>query len=348
MVAVRRNKKFQPLQLVHVLVLVALCVACRETPPARSDAAGSGVVSKPFRSAATIAALDASADSAAVASGSNSDKTVTSDPREQAWRDLIIAADSDMHRPIDASVEDGGVAAKQYAKIAAVARGREAPANPSSAVEQVAYALATAESGDTLAAVSRWILNRQAERKHRTLALANLQMSPNVHSPTLLDMYSAILSEELWGSVVIDPIGRTGLPIGAFWVQRSGYCVALGALSQMDRPETRAVIERIANDKSRTGPNPRTLAVLTCDDGEKRDEFVAQGLASERLIALALLQDKDLLMTVAADPTEPQFLRKWVKMILSGTSYWKRPKSVIHDDGPNPDYAAPCKERWNN
>lgn len=327
--------------LVSIAILILITACCEQGP----FVASSSVLRKEAGQAQSRIRTSQSPGGVVEA---NPDAAVSNDthpsPREQAIADLIRAADTDLMQPINSETP---AALARYSELAARAANREHPVQLSSTAATVAEALMRLDTTATVNALIRWIGNKTALPAHRYDALSQFRATATVATSCLVSLYREILAEEVWASAVFGE-WRTGLPIGAFGVQCSGHCLALSALSRIDTPDARTLVREFAKDRSRSGPNPNTLAALTCPPDSHRDEFVAQALASERLIALALLQDKKLLKIVAADPTEPHFLRKWVNMILSGTSYWKRPKNVIHDDGPKPAYAAPCKERWYN
>jgi hypothetical protein len=266
-------------------------------------------------------------------------------PREQAIVDLIRAADTDLTEPFESSRPD---AVDKYSKLAALGLAREHAGRFHTAAQAVADALARIGSPATADALRTWFGNRRAIMAHRIEAFVAYIHAWNISSTAPVSSLQLILDEDSWTSVVVGNC-YPQLPIGGFGVECSARAAALAGLLRNGSQEARDMLSRIATDKTRSGPNPRTLAALTCPPDGHRDEFVAEALASERLIALALLHDVAMLRAVAADPSEPAFLRKWVQLILKGEPYWKRPKHErIHDDGPDPGYAAPCKPKWIN
>lgn len=266
-------------------------------------------------------------------------------PREEAIADLIRAADTDLSEPFESSEQD---ATERYSKLAALGLEREQPGRFDTAAQAVANALAKIGSQATADALRRWFGNDRAAMAHRMAAFVAYIHVWNISSTAPVSSLQLILDDDSWSSLIVGNC-HSQLPIGGFGVQCSARAAALAALSRNGSPEARDVLVRFAADKTRTGPNAKTLAALTCPRDGHRDEFVAKALASERLIALALLHDETMLRTVVANPAEPAFLRQWVQLILKGEPYWKRPKHErIHDDGPDPSYSAPCKIKWMN
>jgi hypothetical protein len=79
-----------------------------------------------------------------------------------------------------------------------------------------------------------------------------------------------------------------------------------------------ALLRRIAEDRERSAPNPRTLAALTCPAKRVRIELEAQAIASLRIMAISLLRDAALFRRIMADSREPALVRHWASRMAKG------------------------------
>lgn len=77
-----------------------------------------------------------------------------------------------------------------------------------------------------------------------------------------------------------------------------------------------ALVREIAEDRARSEPDPRTLAAIQADDeGTRQDPDLSRAVASLRLMALAVLDDRALIHAAATDPSEPELIRRWARLM---------------------------------
>lgn len=77
-----------------------------------------------------------------------------------------------------------------------------------------------------------------------------------------------------------------------------------------------ALVREVAEDRARSEPDPLTLAALEAhDEGKRQDPDLSRAVASLRLMALAVLDDRALIHAAATDPSEPELIRRWARLM---------------------------------
>lgn len=141
-----------------------------------------------------------------------------------------------------------------------------------------------------------------------------------VYVPTLSVLLGHPSTDQFWDRHPVS--GRLGKVLGLEtligWRAR-----ILQALYELDTPEAVDAVREVAEARDKIGPSVTVLNEMKrrCP-GEQLVQFEARALASERLIALGLLEDKVLLRQGRDDPTEPVFFRLWCSCMLQGTTPW--------------------------
>lgn len=221
---------------------------------------------------------------------------------------FLEAARSDLARPYPADAKE------RYAEAARALRDTEEETDWESA-QIVADALGRSSDPRAIPALAAWAGAKETANEHRIAALYVMRSEPRAE---YLEAVLAILaSEDLAAAITITDSGAycEALEVGA---KVSLHALALEVALAIPTPAARALLLRVAQDRAASAPNARTLAALGCEAGQKRIEDEAQAVASLRLMALSLLEDKALLRAIAKDPSEPPLVRRWAGRMARG------------------------------
>ncbi|MDQ2644136.1 MAG: hypothetical protein M3020_09995 [Myxococcota bacterium] len=254
------------------------------------------------------------------------------DPKLSVERSLIDAADADL----------GGLPS-DYRALAASAGVNPRLIDSLSPLRAVAEGLAALKTPGALAALARWAANPRAALHNRVYAFLELSKLDGFDLEPYLPAFEAVLLEPDFGSIVVNVTGLRGAlakQLISYYDNCTAQCEALRLLRERGGERGLALVRRIAEDRSRSEPNAAAIASFDCGSGMDRE--VAQALTSERLLALSVLDDPELLARVAADPTEPPLIRRWSRRMLKGPPYPLHPQGVVMGE-PGLEDAAPCR-----
>jgi hypothetical protein len=224
---------------------------------------------------------------------------------------FLEAARTDLARPFP---ESSATSRDLYA--AAAARQLADALLPSDdSMEIITRVLATSNDPRARRALMQWVAAPATSNEHRTRVLDAMKGNPREE---YLETVQAILDDDnLAGTIVLSRIDLFYEALQTN-VKASLHAEALILAERLPGDRGRALLRRIAEDRSLSTPNPRTLTAFRCPDGRSPIQSEAQALANLRILALACLQDKALLRRVGTDPSEPALVRTWALRLLRG------------------------------
>jgi hypothetical protein len=124
-------------------------------------------------------------------------------------------------------------------------------------------------------------------------------------------------------SLPLDGTAETALGAVVGPMRLSVHARALIA-AMADPEEGRRLVRRIAEDRSKSTPDRATLRAYKCELSDTKNAlarylvpFVAEGLSSQRVVALGVLGDEQLLRRIAGDVTESALVRAWCRILLT-------------------------------
>jgi hypothetical protein len=231
----------------------------------------------------------------------------------------------------------------------------------------VAFTLSRTSDPRGPAALAAWAARPSTLRLHRLIALYEMELHPQAE-------YLAAVKAILANDAVASELSIT-LPLGLYSdavglrAMRSTWASALTVAAAIGSDEARAFVREVALDRTRSAPDPRTLAALVCDrsdkrgrcpeaesrphdpmarycgQGRRRVEDEARALSSVRLIALAILGDIALAQAIANDATEPAFIRRWAGNLAKGRGPYakKREREARESEREFELVNSPCR-----
>jgi hypothetical protein len=229
-----------------VLVSAALVMGCTARAPLVSDADGGASSSAPSSSAPS------------------SEVGAKSEPARDLLEIFLEAAKSDGARPHPVSEPSSK---PRYFEAAEALLG--GGFGDRSSVEIIASALARSPDPRATKALIEWAVAETTSGPHRVEALRGMRNHPRA---AYVEAVKSILAQpELASIVVVTTAGAycAALEVGAK-VSLHGF--ALEVAAALPGEEGKALLRRLAEDRSLTEPDPRTLAALTCEPGKKRVE----------------------------------------------------------------------------
>lgn len=258
-------------------------------------------------------------------------------PQADLLEVFLEAARTDVERPYP-FYSRGQDPYYDLARVLLVGRKLPAPSAPTVITE----VLALSADPRALPALLAWV----PSSRFATEALEQMSVHPR---PEYLATIEAILAREdvtqrfFWGGcgAFCEVLGLAA--------KRSAHVLALQLAAVLPGPEGRALLRRVATDRAASAPNPRTLAALVCNLGRVRIELEARALSSQRIMALSILDDRDLMRRIARDPSEPSLVRTWAQRMALGKPEhfgWRTTRALAsgdEGDGPNSELgASPC------
>lgn len=182
----------------------------------------------------------------------------------------------------------------------------------------VASTLARVEDPRARAALMQWVIRSD---RFRDRILREMKGFPR---PEYLQTARELLAmprcaDELTGLPRLAGYGE--LVIGSAEAA-SVHAAALALAAAIGDAPSLGLLRATALDRTLPSPDPRTLAALRCKErpgwrgGVRKSE--AEALSSLRLVALALLADRELMRSVADDDGEPTALRGWARTMSRG------------------------------
>jgi hypothetical protein len=334
--------------------------ACPSTLPPERDTVPA--VPSPNASAApALAAPSSRATAEPVPKASAS--SAGSAPATEDLELFLEAADTDVEAPYP---RDDKASRKLYGEAASRLIGEQA-AQWDPPASSVAFALARTSDPRGPAALAAWAARPSTLRWHRLIALHEMGQRPRAE---YLAAVKAILANDALASelsssqdlgLYSDAVGLRGM--GSTWASALTVAAAIGS------DEARAFVREVALDRTRSAPDPRTLAALVCDrsdkrgrcpeaesrphdpmarycgQGRRRVEDEARALSSVRLIALAILGDIALAQAIANDATEPAFIRRWAGNLAKGRGPYakKREREARESEREFELVNSPCR-----
>ena len=165
-----------------------------------------------------------------------------------------------------------------------------------------------------------------------------------------LEAAQRVLARDAMAAEVVTaaPVGLLGKAMGAASARASSHALALRVAAAIADGPSRAWLRALATDRSRSAPVQATQDHLRGCGGPRYHPDEAEALSSVRVLALGLLEDRDLLRAVAADSSDDAFVRRWAgEMLRAGDPaqphrpFPKRVKDNGDDDAPSVAF-SPC------
>ena len=245
----------------------------------------------------------------------------TDHSKESAIALLIRAAETDLGGPLATGQPSQARSEHRLRSAAALLGVPQQVAAYNELVDVVACALVALSRDDADTAVANWLLrSRPVESKFSTILVRVLSSPRSAYVPVLASLLSDPSTDRIWGPFYMSGALTATLRLRTVTGLRGRI---LQALRDVGSTEALHIIRAISTDRSRTDPSHRVLSQAkgSCPGGRVVD-FEARALASERLIALGLLEDEVLLRQGRDDPTEPLFFRLWCSYMLQGRTPW--------------------------